>query len=175
LSRVLWLVPFAVHLAYLLATSRELPAAFGARPWAADAGVSMRLFLVEWLTIVAVANAALAAVHIRLPRFGDRLLSVPQKELWLSSPALRGQLVERLRGFLETALLLLNVFFLAVYQRIYQSNVAAPTASLPEELLVVGFMVVPLFLIVLAFVRLVVGLRAQAGDAPPPPREGVDG
>jgi hypothetical protein len=167
LSRVLWLAPFAVHLAYLLATSRELPEAFGARPWSSDAGASTSLFLVEWLAIVGLANAALIAVHIRLPRFGDRMLSVPRKELWLGSAARRSELVERLRGFLETALLLLNVFFLAVYQSIYQSNTTRPALSVPRDALVIGFMAVPLFLVLLAFVRLVLGLRS--------PREGVDG
>jgi hypothetical protein len=166
LSRVLWLAPFAIHLAYLLATWRELPEAFGARPWSADTGTSTRLFLVEWLAVVCLANTALLAVHLRLPRFGDRLLSVPRKEFWLGSPEHRAELVERLRGFLETALLLLNVFFLAVYQSIYQSNAARPRVSVPPDVLTVGFMAVPLLLVLAAFVKLVLGLRS---------REGVDG
>jgi hypothetical protein len=164
---VLWLAPVLVHLAYLLATSRELPEAFGARPWDADAGTSTRLFLIEWLAIVGLADAALLAVHVRLPRFSDRLLSVPRKEHWLGSPARRAELVERLRGFVETALLLLNVFFLAVYQRVYQANAPRPAVSVSADVLVVGFMAVPLLLIAIAFARLIVALRA--------PREGVDG
>jgi hypothetical protein len=173
LSRVLWLAPVIVHLAYLLATSRDLPEAFGAKPWSSDAGTSTRIFLVQWLAIVGLANAALLAVHIRLPRFGDRLLSVPRKDYWLGSGAHRAELVERLRGFLETALLLLNVFFLAIYQSVYQSNAARPTVSVPSDALVVGFMGVPLLLVVAAFLRLLVGLRASARNAPTPP-EGVD-
>ena len=174
LSRVIWLAPLAAHLAYLLATSEELPDALGARPWSSDAGTSTRLFLVEWLAIVGLANASLLAVHVRLPRFGDRMLSVPRKDWWLASKERRAELVERLRGFVETALVLLNVFFLAVYQRVYQSNAAPPRVSVPEDALVVGFMGVPLALVLLAFVRLVLGLRA-APPPPAPPREGVDG
>lgn len=174
LSRVIWLAPLIVHLAYLLATSRELPEAFGARPWSADAGTSTRIFLVEWLAIVGLANAALLAVHIRLPRFGDGLLSVPRKDYWLGSEARRAELVERLRGFVETALVLLNIFFLAVYQRIYQANVARPALSVPADPLVVGFMAVPVLLVALAFARLLYDLVAIARK-PAPPREGVDG
>ncbi|MCK9460929.1 MAG: hypothetical protein M0R80_14925 [Proteobacteria bacterium] len=173
LSRVAWLVPLIAHLAYVLATSPALPEAFGAKPWSADAGVSSRAFLVEWLAIVGLANVALLFVHVRLPRFGDRTLAVPRKDYWLGSPARRAELVERLRGFLETALLLLNVFFLAIYQNVYQSNAARPAVSVPSTPLVVGFMGVPLLLVALAFAKLVLDLRRAArGGAPP---EGVDG
>ena len=174
LSRALWLVPLIAHVAYLLATSRALPEAFGAKPWSSDDGASSRLFLVEWLSVVGLANAALLAVHVRLPRLGDRLLAVPRKDYWLGSEAHRAELVERLRGFVETALLLLNVFFLAVYQSIYQSNAARPSVFVPRDVLVVGFMAVPLLLVALAFARLVLGLRSTARNAAPP-REGVDG
>jgi hypothetical protein len=158
-SRILWVAPFAVHLAYLLATSRGLPETFGARPWAQDPGVSSSVLLVEWLAAVGLANVALLAVHIRLPRFSDRLLSVPGKERWLSTPEGRAALIEHLRGFLETALVLLNVFFLAVYQAIYQAAVPHPALSLRFELLAVGFMGVPLALIAAAFVKLLYTLR----------------
>jgi len=174
LSRAIWLVPMIAHVAYLLATSRGLPEAFGAKPWSSDAGTSTHLFLVEWLAVVGLANAALLAVHVRLPRFGDRFLSVPRKDYWLGSEARRAELVERLRGFVETALLLLNVFFLAIYQSIYQSNAARPAVSVPQEVLVVGFIAVPLLLVALAFARLVAGLYRSARNAAPP-REGVDG
>jgi hypothetical protein len=174
LSRVIWLVPVMVHLAYLLATSRAFPEAFGAKPWSSDPGTSTRIFLVEWLSIVGLANAALLAVHIRLPRFGNRLLSVPRKDHWLGSDTRRAELVERLRGLIETALVLLNVFFLAVYQSVYQANAAKPAVSIPADVLVVGFMAVPILLIGIAFVRLVIGLRSSARKEAPQ-REGVDG
>jgi hypothetical protein len=157
-SRTLWVAPFLVHLAYVLATLRGLPDAIGARPWAQDPGTSAGTLLVEWLTIVGLANLALLAVHLRLPRASDRLLSVPGKAVWLSSEERRAELVERLRGFLETALVLLNVFFLAVYQGIYQSAVPHPVLTVPFAALAFGFMGVPLALIAAAFVKLVVSL-----------------
>ena len=163
-GRLLWLAPFAVHVAYLLASSAQLPPGLGAAP--GEAGTSPRLFLVEWLTVVGLANAALLLVHVRLPRFGDRMLSVPRKELWLGSAAPRAELVERLRGFVETALLLLNVFFLAVYQSIYQANAPRPALALPVEALAVGFMGVPILLILLAFAALLRRLRRGPAATP---------
>jgi len=156
---MLWFAPLAVHVAYLLATSRGLPAALGARAWADDPGVSSRILLVEWLTILGCANGALLFLHVRLPHFSDKLLAVPGKAHWLSGPAPRAELTERLRGFLETALVLLNVFFLAVYQSIYQVAAPQPVVTMRFEILAVGFMGVPLLLIAIAFARLVFGLR----------------
>jgi hypothetical protein len=159
LSRILWFAPLAVHIAYLLATSRGLPEALGARAWADDPGVSSRVLLTEWLTILGLANGALLVLHVRLPRCSDKLLSVPGKAHWLSSPEHRAELIERLRGFLETALVLLNVFFLAVYQSIYQVAAPQPVLTMRFEILAVGFMGVPLFLIALSFGKLVIALR----------------
>ena len=171
LSRTLWVAPFLAHLAYLLATSHGLPETFGARPWADDPGTRSSVLLVEWLTIVGLANAALLAVYIRLPRFSDRLLSVPGKAHWLSSPEHRAELVERLRGFLETALVLLNVFFLAVYQSIYQAAAPQPVLRVGSLTLIVAFMGVPLGLVTIAFVRLVLQLHKARGVPAAPRKE----
>lgn len=162
LSRILWLAPFAAHVAYLLATSGAMPEAFGARPWEDDPGIPSRLLVAGWLGAVGLANVALLAVHLRLPRLSDRLLAVPGKERWLAGPKSRAALVEHLRGFLESALVLLNVFFLAVYQGIYQAAVQRPVLTVGFGILVAGFMAAPLALVALAFGKLLIDLRRGA-------------
>lgn len=160
LGRVLWIVPLAVHVGYLLATREQLPSELGADPGQRGTGVS--LFVAEWLVVLGAANLAFVLLHARLPRMSDRMLSVPGKSYWLSTPKRRSIAVEKLRGIVETALLLLDVFFLAVYQLIYQTNVAEPVVSLPQTALIVLFMVLPLVGIALA---MLLALRALAAGA----------
>jgi len=136
-----WIVPLAVHVGYILATFDHFPGQVGGD---GEIGRSTRLFFVEWFAIVGVAGLALAAVHVRLPRLSDRMLAVPGKEYWLADAERRRELVERLRGICEVALVMMNVFFLAVYQSIYQANVASPIVRLPDWMLIGAFMALPL-------------------------------
>jgi len=71
-------------------------------------------------------------------------------------------MIDRLRGVCEIILLLINVFFLAVYQNIYQTNVPAPVISVSPKILIPAFMVLPLVAIVFAFLFVMRGLAANA-------------
>jgi len=159
-GRVLWLFPFAVQIGYLLATFDELPPEIGAAPGAA--GTDVYVFVIEWFAIIGLANLAFATLHIRLPKLSDRMLSVPGKEYWLATPERRAELVDRIRGICEAALLLINVFFLAVYQKIYETNVPAPVITILPLILVPFFMVLPLMVIVVVIVW---ALRSMAAEA----------
>ncbi len=161
-SSVLWIVPLAVHVAYILATSPHLPPLVGVN--AGAAGTPVTHFLGGWFIVITLANLAFVVIFIRLPRFGDRMLAVPGQEYWLSSSDRRADLVDRLRGICETALLGLNVFFLAVYQSIYQSNVTLPFLVVPMVALVMFFMVLPLLVAVIAILLTVRGLAAEANS-----------
>jgi hypothetical protein len=160
LGRILWLIPFAAQIGYLLATSDDLPRLVGGSP--GDPGTRLSLFVAEWFAVIGLANAAFVFVHLRLPTFSDRMLSVPGKEHWLSTPQTRAVLVERLRGVCESALLMLNVFFLAVYQSIYQTNASRPVITVPEKILIPCFMALPVA-VILASVLL--AMRSLAREA----------
>ena len=75
-----------------------------------------------WFGIVGSANLAFALLHLRLPKLGNRWLAVPGQAYWLATPERKSILVDRLRGISETALLCLNILFLAIYQTIYQHH-----------------------------------------------------
>jgi len=160
LGSVLWIVPVAAQVGYILATYDELPPAVGAGP--GTEGTALVLFIVEWFAIVGLGNVAFALIHVRLPALRDSALRVPGRDFWLSTPERRGELVDRLRGICEIILLLLNVFFLAVYQDIYQTNVPDPVISFSPRVLVPVFMVLPLVSIVVAFLVVMRGLAADA-------------
>lgn len=159
LGQLLWILPFAAHVAYVLATVEQLPASLGGD---GEAGTATSVFVVEWFAILGAANLAFAVLHLRLPRLPDRMLQVPGKEHWLATPEHRAELVERLRGVCEVALTMLNVLFLAVYQSIYQTNAALPILALPPSVLFPAFMVAPLLITVGHLLR---SLRALATDA----------
>lgn len=147
LGSVSWVVPAAIHVGYILATFAQLPEHLGR----GEDGTPAWVFIIEWFAIIGVANLAFALLHIRLPRLSDRMLAVPGKEYWLSTTELRAELVCRLRGICEVVLLMLNVFFLAVYQTIYQANTASPIIRLPDFVLIGAFMVFPLMAVVAHF------------------------
>jgi hypothetical protein len=141
LTRLLWLVPLAAHTGYLLAVRDTLPAFLGAGP--DEPGASTATFLAEWILVIALSNAAFAFIHVRLPRFRDSMLSVPGRQHWLASPERRAELVERLRGLCETTLLFLNVFYLGVFQSIYQMNSLRPLVSFERPVLFAFFIALP--------------------------------
>jgi hypothetical protein len=143
ISGFLWLVPLSVHMGYILATYSHLPEALGS---SSEVETSTIYFLLGWFAVLGAANISLYFIQLRLPYFGDKMLSVPGRDYWLSTPELRNELVEKLRGICETSLLCLNVFFLAVYQGIYQFNAINPSITFPVFPLVVFFMFGPLLL-----------------------------
>jgi hypothetical protein len=160
LGSVVWLVPVAAQVGYILATYDELPAAIGAGP--ESGGTAFELFIVEWFAIVGLANLAFSVIHVRLPKLSDRSFRVPGRDFWLATAERKEILIDRLRGICEIVLLLINVFFLAVYQNIYQTNVPDPVMSISPAVLVTAFMVLPLTAIVVAFAVVMRGLAADA-------------
>jgi hypothetical protein len=145
LGALLWIVPFAAHVGYVLATFDQLPGHLGED---GGTGGATALFIVEWFAVLGAANLAFTALHLRLPRLRDGMLSVPGRDWWLADPERRAELVDRLRAVCEVALLMLNVFFLAVYQSIYQTNTPLPILALPPPVLIAGFMLAPLLAVV---------------------------
>jgi len=163
LGAVLWIVPFAAQVGYVLATFDQLPVRLGGD---GEAGTATTTFIVEWFAIVGAANLAFTALHLRLPRLGDRMLAVPGRDWWLAEPGRRVELIDRLRAVCEVALLMLNVFFLAVYQSIYQTNATLPILALPTLVLIAGFMLAPLLAVVVHFAWTLHALAAAARQLP---------
>ena len=163
LSNIIWPIPFAVHIGYVLATASHLPSTLGG-----SAGTQTGFFLFVWLTLVALANGAFVFLLIRLPYFGSSMLRVPGQRYWLATGKRKAELISRLRGICETALFGLNIFFVAVYQAIYQSNTFQPYLSIPLTVLLVFFMGLPLFLAVIYMIMtiraLATGARNATGD-----------
>ena len=160
LGSVLWLVPLAAQVGYILATYDELPEMVGAGP--GTSGTAFDLFIVEWFAIVGLANMAFAVIHVKLPKLSDRSFRVPGRDYWLANAERKEQLIDRLRGVCEIILLLINIFFLAVYQNIYQTNAPAPVMAIAPQVLIPAFMVLPLVAIVIAFLFVMRGLAADA-------------
>jgi hypothetical protein len=160
---MLWIVPFAAQVGYVLATFDQLPERLGGE---GEAGTATAFFIVEWFAILAAANLAFAVLHLRLPRLGDRMLAVPGRDWWLAEPERRAGLIDRLRAVCEVALLMLNVFFLAVYQSIYQTNAALPILALPPLVLISGFMLAPLVAVVAHFAWTLHSLARAARELP---------
>jgi len=141
LLRYLFLVPLAVHLGWLAATWQALPSQMGG----AICSPALRVdFLLEWLALTLLANAAFLGLYAWLPKGPARLLSVPNRERWLQTPAGKAQLVAQLRGLIEVSLFCLNLLFLAMYQFIYQGNMPRPHIAFPLPVLYLLFMVAPL-------------------------------
>ena len=159
-SAVLWLVPFAVHVGYILATSAHLPSMVGVTD--DEPGTSARLFLSVWFAIICAANISFVIVRNRLPHFSEGMLAIPGQKHWLSTPENKHELIDRLRGVCEASLLGLNVFFLAVYQSIYQANVSRPFLTMSTSVLIFFFMALPLLVTVIS---MLITLRGLAKDA----------
>ena len=174
LSRFLWLAPFAAQIAYILATYDQMPRLMGASP--GDPGTRLHFFIAEWFAVVGIANIIFVFVHLKLHTFSDRMLSVPGKAYWLATEERRRTLLDRLRGILEVSLFLLNVFFLAVYQSIYQTNVTRPLFQLSEPILLFGFMILPVAIILAYLVWSMLGFAKTArDDAPSGQKESKNG
>ena len=156
LSRVLWLVPLAVHVGYAARVFSLFPLLVGRT--VDDAGIPVLRFFVMWFCTVLFADAAFVLIHLKLPKFKDAMFGVPRKQYWLETSERRQELIEKLRGILDVALFGLNVFFLAVFQAIYQANVLMPIISINGALLTTGFMAVPLILVSGYFIVVVAGL-----------------
>jgi hypothetical protein len=150
-------VPLAVHIGYVLATYSHLPPMIGR-----VSGTQTELFLGTWLGIVTLANGAFVFLLVRLPHFGSRMLKVPGQRYWLATGERKDELVSRLRGICEIALFGLNVFFIAVYQAIYQGNTLHPYLFIPFSVLVFFFMGLPLFSTVVYMVIAIRGLATKA-------------
>lgn len=157
LANAIWPIPLAVHIGYVLASYSHLPPTIGGAP-----GTKTGLFVFMWLAIVTLANAAFLLLIVRLPRFGSRMLRVPGQRYWLATGARKDELVSRLRGICEITLFGLNVFFIAVYQAIYQGNTLQPYLFVPFSVLVFFFMGLPLLSTVVYMVIAIRGLATKA-------------
>jgi hypothetical protein len=115
-----------------------------------------------WLTFVALANGAFIFLLVRLPHFGNRMLKVPGQSYWLATGERKDELVSQLRGICEIALFGINIFFVAVYQAIYQSNTLHPYLVVPFSVLVFFFMGMPLFSTVIYMVMAIRSLAVKA-------------
>lgn len=145
--RYLWLFPFTIHFAYALATFRYFPDFVGHN---SDAMSGRTLFIVEWALIVLLSNGALIYMVHRLPKFNNRILAVPNKDYWLKSEETKQLLIQKLQGMLESILVMSNIFFLGIYQFLYQTNVQIVALKLPSVVIFSAFIAVPM---VLAFVQ----------------------
>lgn len=151
--RYLWLFPLIVHGAYFAANYSFLPQRIGEPP---ETVISRTVFALEWIAIVSLSNVVLWGIWYRMPRFSNKVLSVPNREYWLKTDENRTALIERLQNLLESILVLVNVFFLGIFQWIYQSNVSSPVMHLPRIVLIGGFLTLPLLMILffmLSFIK----------------------
>ena len=164
LIRLLVFVPLSVHVAYATATIRHLPVRLGQTP--DSIGTDRLNALILWFCLIGLCNLAFIFLHVRMPKFKDAALTLPGMKAVPSDPEARADLVSRLRAVAETALFSLNLFFLAIYQAVYQANTPHPTLQFPRAVLFVGFMVVPLFVVIVH-----VGLTVHRLGNPPPPSE----
>lgn len=159
LVQTLWLVPLSIHLGYFWATLQHFPDVL---TMAAEGGQASRLnFAFGWCGVVFMANMIFWGLLIWLPKMRDSMLQVPAREYWLSLPERRSDLISRLRSMCSASLFGLNVFFLAVYQMIYQSHVSRPYLAISSVHLVVFFMVFPLLV---ALFSMAFTLRGLAVD-----------
>ena len=136
-TRWVWLIPLAIHVGYFMAVANHLPLSLGAD--LQSIGTTKRIFVLEWFGMIGFANFAFFILHLKLPYLKDRHLKTPGSTYWLSSKEAKAELVDRLRGMCEMVLLSLNVFFLAVFQKIYQTNVVRPRLTFPGDILFWGF------------------------------------
>ena len=162
LSKILWIVPFAVHIGFAVSVVDQFPENVGRTP--SSDGVPLMYFYCFFFASVIIANGLFSYLYVKMPTFKDRMFSVPQRAFWLSDDQHRKQLVSKLRGIIEVSLLGLNVFFLAVFQSIYQANVVYRTIALNPVVLLVGFMLAPLLLVVVYFVLSVISLSRGGNE-----------
>lgn len=148
LGIVLWLIPFFAHLGYGLATFDHLPVKIGTN--LNDPGTWRWVFGLEWGATLLISNGLMLFIYIRMPHLKDHWLAVPGRAHWLQDSEHRSDLIERLRGIVEISLLGLNVFFIAVYQYIYQANTASPILSIRLEVLFFFFLALPLLAMLMA-------------------------
>lgn len=162
LSRLLAFIPLSVHLAYAAATVHHLPARLGQT--ADSTGTDRLTCLIVWFCLVGLSNAAFVFLHMRMPKFKDDTLRLPGMKLGRTDPDLRAEFISKLRAVAETSLLSLNVFFLAVYQAVYQANTAHPVMQFQRAVLFVGFMIVPLFVVM---VHIGLTVHRMGSETPP--------
>ncbi len=148
LARTLFILPLSVHIGYLAATFPHLAGGVGRT--AVSDGTPKGEFLLFWCLTIGLANLLFLGLYFSLPRMSDRMLRVPGAAYWLATPERRSELVARLKGIFETALLGLNVFFFAVYQIVYQANTLTPVLSFPPAVLITFFMIAPLLMVLVA-------------------------
>ncbi len=165
ISRTIWLFPFALHVGYAAAVFDQFPEIVG-RSAKSDGTLAVRFYLL-WFLVAAAANLAFCLLKGKLPKLNDKMLSVPASKVWLATPENREILFERLGAIVETALFGLNIFFLAVFQAIYQANVIRPVVALPLPVLLVGFMLAPLLMVGIHFTFVVHGLARRKGAQHP--------
>jgi hypothetical protein len=162
INRLLPFIPLSVQLALVAATLEHLPPRLGQT--ADVTGTDTWICLAAWVAVVATCNGAFVFLHIRMPKFKDTMLSAPGHVYWLATPERRADFVQKLRSIAETALFGLNLFFLAVYQSVYQANALRPVVQFPMTVLFVGFMVAPLLLVVVHISLTIHRLAAEARD-----------
>ena len=163
LGQVIWFIPLAMHGGYFLATLPHFTAVLKVAEHAS--GIARWQFAAGWCAVVGAANLAFLVLMIWLPKMRDTMLQVPGSRYWLSGVEPRRELISRLRGICAAALFGLNIFFLAVYQMIYQSHVARPYLKMSSATLVIFFMIIPLLV---SLISMVLTLRSLAVDSREP-------
>ncbi|MBN2530073.1 MAG: hypothetical protein JXR76_27025 [Deltaproteobacteria bacterium] len=156
--RYLWLIPLVVHAGYFCATIPYFPQQVG-EP--VSSAFPRFVFSVEWIFIVLISNITLFWVWVKMPRFSDRVLSVPNREYWFQSKKNRAELVTRLQNLMETILVLVNIFLLGIFQWVYQSNVLSPVLLVPQVVIIGGFVAAPLSLILIYMLIFIRSLRKK--------------
>jgi hypothetical protein len=159
-SKILFLVPLSIHIGYFGATFPELFMMIGRT--GVDDGTPKGDFALFWVLTIALANVAFIALYFRLPKMRDRMLKVPGQAFWLANEEQLHELVQRLRGILEAALLGQNLFFLAVYQSIYQVNSYRPAVRFELPVLIAFFMMAPLLMVAVVGLLTIRGLALDA-------------
>ena len=155
ISQTLWILPLVIHIAYLTATLPYLPDTIGS---VNSFTANHSSFVFQWMGTIIFANVSLFFLDIRLHTFSDKILSVPSKDYWLKDSAHKKMLITKLKELIETILFLINIFFLAIYQLIYQSNVTTTVFKLPGVILFYAFIILPLTTIIITLASTVIKL-----------------
>jgi len=160
LSRFVWLLPLAIHIGYLFSTFSYMPMFIG-RTYD-NFGIPVSSFYIAWLSIIFLANFVFVFLHFRLPFFKNKMFAIPKRDFWLETQKNKEELIRRLRGIIEVSLFGLNIFFLAIYQSIYQANVLDAVVIFPKLILLLGFMVVPILIIFGVMIIVLKNLKLDA-------------
>ena len=91
-------------------------------------------------------------------------MSVPNKDFWLRDESTRSLLEQKLQGVLDTLLILINIFFLGIYQLIYQGNVAIAVLKLPLPVLLGAFIAMPMIFTFVQILGLYWTLKKGGGN-----------